>query len=64
MGDNTFDQSGIKSNLTNKNLFIFKLNYFENNNLKIKKISCGNGFNLFLTGLNFFKKIYHEVNKF
>jgi hypothetical protein len=38
---------------------IIKLNYFENENKKIKKIACGNsnqGFNLFLTGCYFFKK--------
>jgi hypothetical protein len=30
---------------------IIKLNYFENKNLKIKKIICGGtSFNLFLTG--------------
>jgi hypothetical protein len=54
MGDNTNYQSG---NGNNKNLYsIYKLNYFENKNLKIKKIVCGSGkswgsyFSIFLTG--------------
>jgi hypothetical protein len=37
---------------------IIKLNYFENENKKIKKISCGEfnpGINLFLTGCFFLK---------
>jgi hypothetical protein len=49
MGDNMHYQSG---NGNNKNLdSIIKLDYFENKKLKIKKIVCGNEFNIFLTGL-------------
>jgi hypothetical protein len=52
-GLNNFYESG---NGDNKKLTsIIKLNYFENENKKIKKIACGGnfaGFNLFLTGLN------------
>jgi hypothetical protein len=48
MGNNISGQSG---NGNHKNLkSIYKLNFFENKNLKIKKIVCGNFFNIFLTG--------------
>jgi hypothetical protein len=54
MGLNNFCQSG---NGNNKELnSIYKLEFFENKNLKIKKIVCGefdNGFNIFLTGYYF-----------
>jgi hypothetical protein len=50
-GSNSYYQSG---NGDNKKLnSIIKLNYFEKENKKIKKIACGYydpGFNLFLTG--------------
>ena len=56
-GSNSKYQSG---NGDNKQLTsIIKLNYFENENKKIKKIECGYGnpgFNLFLTGCYFLKK--------
>jgi hypothetical protein len=51
MGDNRFGQS---ENGNNEKLnSIYKLNYFEKKNLKIKKIVCGGfdySFNIFLTG--------------
>jgi hypothetical protein len=55
MGDNSFGLSGNG----NKELLklIYKLDFFQNNNLKIKKIACGGEFytepmffNIFLTG--------------
>jgi alpha-tubulin suppressor-like RCC1 family protein len=53
-GSNSKYESG---NGDNKQLTsIIKLNYFQNENKKIKKIACGcdhRGFNLFLTGCNF-----------
>jgi alpha-tubulin suppressor-like RCC1 family protein len=54
-GSNSNYQSGNGNNqqLTS----IIKLNYFQNENKKIKKITCGgNDFNLFLTGCYFLKK--------
>jgi putative salt-induced outer membrane protein YdiY len=48
MGNNEYAQSG---NGNNENLnSIFKLDYFENKNLKIKKIVCIAFLNIFLTG--------------
>jgi hypothetical protein len=59
MGSNLLAESG---NGNNKELTsIIKLDYFKNENKKIKKIVCGtggilgNGFNLFLTGCYFLK---------
>jgi hypothetical protein len=48
MGDNTYRQSGIGNSKLLKS--IYKIDYFENKNLKIKKIVCGANFNIFLTG--------------
>jgi hypothetical protein len=54
MGDNNFGQSGNGNK--EKLQSIYKLNYFDNKNLRIKKIVCGgfyegaNCFNIFLTG--------------
>jgi hypothetical protein len=52
MGDNKYCQSG---NGNNEELnSIYKLNYFEDKNFKIKKIVCSNfksSINIFLTGL-------------
>jgi alpha-tubulin suppressor-like RCC1 family protein len=50
MGNNEFYQSGNGNNEKLKS--IYKLEYFENMNLKIQKIVCGDGFNVFLTGIN------------
>jgi alpha-tubulin suppressor-like RCC1 family protein len=58
MGNNKYGQSGIGNN--KKLDLIQKLDYFENKNLKIKKIACGYYFNVFLTGRiknQFFKKL-------
>jgi hypothetical protein len=52
MGDNSCAQSGI-GNTYYMNT-VYNLTYFENENLKIKKIVCGGTyfcFNIFLTGL-------------
>jgi hypothetical protein len=58
-GSNLYYQSG---NGNNKELnSIIKLNYFENKKKKIKKISCGYYFNLFLTGC--FDFIFYKKNK-
>jgi hypothetical protein len=55
MGSNQYGESGneIKGDLSS----IYKINFFQKYDLKIKKISCGYCFNIFLTGclLNFFK---------
>jgi hypothetical protein len=48
MGDNVFAQSGNGNKSKLKS--IYKLTYFKDKNLKIKKIVCGNFFNIFLTG--------------
>jgi hypothetical protein len=49
MGNNQYYQSGNGNKV--KLNSIEKLNYFENKNLEIKKIVCGdNLFNIFLTG--------------
>jgi hypothetical protein len=50
MGNNEYGQSGIGNK--NELKFIYKIDYFENKNLRIKKIVCGGfyGFNIFLTG--------------
>jgi hypothetical protein len=50
MGVNKNFKSGIGNN--EKLNSIIKLNYFEKENLKIKKIANGNCCNLFLTGFN------------
>jgi alpha-tubulin suppressor-like RCC1 family protein len=61
-GSNSYYQSG---NGDNKKLTsIIKLNYFENENKKIKKIECGrnnSGFNLFLTGCYFKKNFKNYI---
>jgi hypothetical protein len=52
MGSNQLGQSGNGNKEKLKK--IYKLNYFKNRDLKIKKIVCGgvwsNCFNIFLTG--------------
>jgi hypothetical protein len=48
MGDNIYSQSGNGKSEYLKSYY--KLEYFENKNLKIKKIVCGGSFNIFLTG--------------
>jgi hypothetical protein len=64
MGDNSFGLSGNG----NKELLklIYKLDFFQNNNLKIKKIACGGSFddefNIFLTG-NLFKLFKFNLKK-
>jgi hypothetical protein len=53
-GDNDCYQSGNENNQALNS--IIKINFFETENKKIKKISCGGdyrGFNLFLTGFCF-----------
>jgi hypothetical protein len=47
MGDNQFAQSGFGNRSLNE---VYKLNYFENKNLMLKKIAGCNYFNIFLTG--------------
>jgi hypothetical protein len=57
-GDNEFAQCG-NGNTDDLNS-VFKLNYFQNENLKIKKIGiggCSDGLSFFLTGLIFLSKI-------
>jgi hypothetical protein len=51
MGNNTHYQSGNENNDELKS--IIKIDYFENKNLKIKKIACGIDFHLFLTRNHF-----------
>jgi alpha-tubulin suppressor-like RCC1 family protein len=52
VGNNEYGQSG--NGKVNKLGSIYKLDFFEKKNLKIKKIVCGYRFIIFLTGL--FKK--------
>jgi hypothetical protein len=52
MGDKLWEDIGNeKTEILNS---IHKLKYFENNNLKIKKIVCGLCISIFLTGYLFF----------
>jgi hypothetical protein len=68
LGDNLYGQSG-SGNSKSLNPF-YKLNYFENKKLKIKKIVCGGSFdifNIFLTGIvdniNYFFNFLQNKNK-